>query len=202
MPTSEKKKCLERQYELAIDARDKLNDSFHKWMTYYYVANGAILVAITTLSSKDETEYGIFVLSLVGLLVCILWNLSCKGYYYWSKSWIQIIIRLECGLIKDNFRIGVYSVFSKQVAEKEDTPWKLFGSANISTPKLTMLFSFCSILSWAAFSVWHFHFHINPLNNCVDLLIIVFGLMFIGLLYYGLLPRVTKSRNDQLHVLI
>lgn len=201
MLTSEKKKRLERQYELAIDARDKLNDSFHKWMTYYYVANGAILVAITTLSNKKETDKGIFVLSLVGLLVCVLWNLSCKGYYYWSKSWIEIIIRLERGLIEDDFSIGVYSVFSKEVAEKEDTPWKVFGSANISTPKLTMLFSFCSILSWTAFSVWGFHL-IYPLTNCANILIVVFSLMFISLLYYGLLPRFAKSRIGPSHVLI
>ncbi len=74
---------LERQYKTAIDARDKLNDNYHKWMTFYYVANGAILVAITTLFSQHcELDSGVFVLSLLGLLTCIIGIYSCKGYYY------------------------------------------------------------------------------------------------------------------------
>ena len=55
----DKKATLEKQYKIAIDARDKLNDNYHKWMTFYYIANGAILVAITTLYSKQGLDKGI-----------------------------------------------------------------------------------------------------------------------------------------------
>ncbi len=81
---------IELQYKYAVDARDKLNDNYHKWMTYYYVANAAILVAITTLFTKVPDDKGILPLSLIGVFVCTLWHLSCKGY---------IIIGQKVGLI-------------------------------------------------------------------------------------------------------
>ena len=108
---------LEAQYKYAVDARDKLTDNYYKWMTYYYVANAAILVAITQ-NDNNLGENATIILGLIGVFVCTLWHLSCKGYYYWSNSWIKIIILIENELIQTNptspsSKLGVYSVFSK-----------------------------------------------------------------------------------------
>lgn len=140
---------LEKQYKLAIEARDKLNDNHHKWMTYYYIANAAILVAITSIFKENAVNKGIFALSVLGMLTGLLWHLSCKGYYYWSLSWINIIQDLEQLITKDDASIGVYSVFSRKVADK-NLRYNLspLREANISTPKLILLLSFSAMIFW------------------------------------------------------
>jgi hypothetical protein len=189
---------LERQYKLAIEARDKLLDNYHKWMSYYYLANAGVLVAITSVFTKDHTNPAILILSLIGLFICILWHFSCKGYYYWSKSWIDIIIRFERQMTLENNTLGVYSIFSKEVAEKEDTFWSPTKPANISTPKLTLLFSFLSIFSWSLFS--GYQLHLNFPNVPICQIIIAFVTMFF--LVYLLLPSLVKSRYDDSHTLV
>lgn len=146
-------------YKLAIEARDKLNDNYHKWMTFYYVANSAFLVAFATIYTQMNTGQNIIllILPILGILISIFWHLSCKGYYYWSNSWINIIIKHEQKILEkpnDN-SIGVYSVFSKEIYNKEIKNCILnpLSFANISTPKLTLLFSFIAIISWSAISI-------------------------------------------------
>ena len=192
---------LEKQYRLAIDARDKLNDNYHKWMTFYYVANGATLVAITSLYDKGNNESGIFLLSLIGIFICLLWNLSCKGYYYWSNSWIDIIIALEKKVTNGNNSLFVYSAFSKRVADGETYSWMPLKPANISTPKLTLLFSFCSICIWSSFSVYEFFSQYSDLCLCCRITLSA-ALILIVLMLYLLLPKITKSRHDDKHNLI
>lgn len=86
---------LYEQYKLAINSRDKLTDNYHKWMTFYYVAGSAILIAITTLYNKDSENQGLLFLSLLGLFICILWNLSCKGYYHFVSDGLQKLCDLS-----------------------------------------------------------------------------------------------------------
>ena len=114
-----KQSLQERQYKLAIDARDKLSDNYHKWMSFYYVANGAVVVAITTLFIKDKENKGILLLSILGVFICLLWYLSCRGYNYWSHSWIKIITKLEKAVAEGNDGLLVYSAFSREVVEGE-----------------------------------------------------------------------------------
>lgn len=190
---------MEKQYRIAIDARDKLNDNYHKWMTFYYVANGAVLVAITTLSSKQVLDKGIFILSLIGVLICMAWNLSCKGYYYWSNSWINLIIDLE----KKTF-IGedlVYGAFSKKIADEEKPSWYPLEPNNISTPKLTLLFSIISFVSWTIFSIYSFNIEFQEYSNLHKTIASI--LIFLAIiLSYILLPKIIKSRKDNKHDLI
>jgi len=200
---SNENNLMEKQYKLAIEARDKLNDNYHKWMTYYYVANGAVLIAITSLYNKGYTNKGILALSTIGVFVCILWNFSCKGYYYWSINWIYIIIALEKRLTNGEVNLGVYSVFSKKVAEGKKGVLKVNKGANISTPKLTLLLSFCSIICWAGFSIWQFYLQYKTsLPTCCLVLIPVFSLCIGVCIYYWALPKFAQSREDQTHVLI
>ncbi len=191
----------ERQYRLAIDARDKLNDNYHKWMNFYYVANGAILVAITTLFNKNERDNGIFLLSLMGIFICLLWNFSCKGYYYWSNNWINIIITLEKKVTKDNNDLLVYSAFSKRVIDAETNSWLPLRPANISTPKVTLLFSTFSVIAWTTFSIVEFLMLFSHLSLCCKIIIIV-AIITVVLLVFLKLPRFVKSRHENKHTYI
>lgn len=192
---------IEKQYKYAIDARDKLNDNYYKWMSYYYLANAGIIVAITTLF-KGENPNGIIILFLsgIGVFISSLWHLSCKGYYYWSKSWINIIIRLEKMMTSNDETFGVYSVFSQEV-KNESNFWKPHKPANISTPKLTLLFSFFSILCWGAVSIHQFFLLDLGIGICCKTLISLACVLLIIIIYIVIIPKI-KSKNENSHVLV
>jgi hypothetical protein len=203
MSTSEETKTalLLSQYKFAIDARDKLNDNYHKWMTFYYVANAAILVSITTLYSKVAPSCGTAcILALTGMLVCIFWNLSCKGYYYWSNSWIKLIIKFERQIANGDEDLMVYSVFDEETALHGDSLINPVKGANISTPKLTMVFSLCAIFLWFGFAVWQF----LPLTDwpiCCKIMSSTLSFIMLTLFYF-ILPKGLKSRKENLHGLV
>jgi len=191
------KETFEKQYKIAIEARDKLNDNYHKWMTFYYVANGAVLVAITTLFSKHGHDNGIFLLSLIGVLICMFWNLSCKGYYYWSNSWMNLIIDLEKKVFDEENLI--YGAFSEKIAVNEKPPWYILEPNNISTPKLTMIFSFTAFTCWTIYSIYFFNQYQENSTLCK---IIISILMLLAIIFsYLNLPRIVKSRKDGQHKL-
>jgi cell division protein FtsW (lipid II flippase) len=190
---------MEKQYKIAIDARDKLNENYHKWMTFYYVANGAILVAITTLSSKQVLDKGIFILSLIGVLICMIWNLSCKGYYYWSHSWINLIIELEKKVfINEDL---VYGAFSKKIADDEKPSWYPMEPNNISPPKLTLIFSFISFLSWTVYSIYSYNIQFQEYSILIKTIISILICLTIIACYIGI-PKLVKSRQYGKHKLV
>jgi hypothetical protein len=193
---------LDKQYNLAINARDKLNDNYHKWMTFYYVANGALVVAITSIFKDCQNNSGIMGLSIMGVIVCIFWNLSCRGYYYWSLSWINIIIDLERKLIQNNHELGVYSVFSERVSEKEeDYSRSLIAPANISTPKLTILISLLSTISWLIYLGYELFLKL-PFSWYFKALILCLCLALVLVLYFIVIPKKLKSKLKDTHTLI
>lgn len=196
MEMKDKEELLKTHYKLAIEARDNLNDNYHKWMTYYYVANGAILVAITTIYNKVVIDNGILLLAIIGLITCILWNLSCKGYYYWSLSWMNIIVRFERKIILNDLDLGVYSVFSKKVFDEEDLVAIPNKPANISTPKLTLFFSYCAIISWLGFSIYRFFIQFPNWGVKPKIVISILSVIIILILYLAMLPKWAKSLND------
>lgn len=132
---------ISRAYQTAIQARNFHYDNYNKWMTFYYVAIGAILIAFYT----DQSNKHKILLSIMGMLISIFWYLSCKGYYLWVKHWIDVIFRIE-SMMKKNEQ--VYSIFSKACLKKSSL-WNPVEHANISTSKLTLLFSFASGTAWA-----------------------------------------------------
>lgn len=202
MESTDKSKLMENQYKLAIDARDKLNDNYHKWMTYYYVANGAILVAITAIYNKIALDNGILFLAIIGLITCILWNLSCKGYYYWSLSWMNIIVRFERKIIQNDLDLGVYSVFSKDVFDNEDSVAIPNKPANISTPKLTLFFSYCAVVSWLGFSIYRFFIQFPNWGLKPKIVIAILSAIIIIILYLIMLPKWAKSLKDNYRDLV
>ena len=113
---------LQKQYLIAVEAKHKLKDNYHQWMTFYYVANSAILIALSYLYKSNTTEPGILLLALIGTLVCMLWNLACKAYLYHAQHWRFVVNRLERALILGNDEFSVFSKFTTEV-EKENSYW-------------------------------------------------------------------------------
>ena len=177
---------LEKQYKYSIDARDKLNENYHKWMTYFYIANAGIIVAISSIFKESQTNISLLFLSLIGIFISIIWNLSCKGYYYWSLSWIDIIKRFEELMTTEENTFAVYSIFSKEVADSETGYLIPTKPANISTPKLTLIFSLFSILCWVVFSVFQFYLHVNK-SIFLTVTFSIFISIFIIIIYKSLL---------------
>ena len=104
-------KEIESAYKTAIAARNFHLDHSNKWMTYYYVAVAAIFVAFYNLKDSDNSNLIYGLLSL-GFLVSVLWHLSCKGYYFWTKNWLDIVLKFERQLYEEQ---AIYSLFSKRV---------------------------------------------------------------------------------------
>jgi len=132
---------LFRCYELAINARNNHYDNFNKWMTYFYVAIGSVFLGYSAKDCDFKVE-----LSLCGFVISILWHLSCKGYYLWVINWIELVKLYENEL---ELPIGVYAPFNKQLLKKETSFLNPIKPANISTSKITLLFSYGSSLMWA-----------------------------------------------------
>lgn len=200
-------------YKLAIEARDRLNENYHRWMTFYYVAIGSILVAfmnaLIKMTPDDNFNNKILLtLGLIATIISLFWHLSCKGYYYWSKSWIEVIIRHEKELISGSFfsknKLGVYSVFSKKVQEKKGNIFAPYNSANISTPKLTLVFSYISIICWLVISMYFTNeVFLDKLNYCCRIVLNLILVVVVALIYGYILPKIAKSKiDDSLHQLI
>jgi hypothetical protein len=97
---------LYEAYKIAIQGRNFHYEQFNKWMSFFYVAIGAIFYAY--FNTKIEGNVRTF-LAMFGLIVSFLGYLSCKGYYLYINNWISQIIRFE-NLIEEKYR--VYSPFS------------------------------------------------------------------------------------------
>ena len=132
------------RFEQLVKARDNNNTIFNFWMTFFTVAIGALFVGYTQLiTNNNEDKVLTFGVLILGYFVSFIWYLSCKGYHWWVRNWIYLIIHHEQKLSPNN---RVYSCFYQMC--NEGSIFKPFAYANISTAKLLWLFSFGVTVSW------------------------------------------------------
>jgi hypothetical protein len=161
---------LREAYKTAIEARNFHYSNYNKWMTFYYVAIGTIFIVAFSNQFMNESLSGVFG---IGLIVSVLWHLSCKGYYLWIIHWILVIFKLEEEM-DDKFK--VYSIFTKNLLEKNTSSFSPIKPANISTSKATLLFSWGVCFFWAYklislfFCPWYF----NTLLSALLVIVLVF----------------------------
>ncbi len=138
------------RYKLLINARNFHYDNFNKWMTYFYVAIGALFVGYYTIKSSTETNHQldeeIKILLLLGYFVSIFWYLSCKGYYYWNINFITLVNDCEANDLKLKPKKRVYYVFANK--NTQNNYLNPISGANISTSKISILFSFTITVFW------------------------------------------------------
>ena len=126
----------DRQYERLIKARNFHYENLNKWLTFFYVAIGAIFAGFGTLYKEGSPKLVILIL-VVLYLVSICAYLSCKGYYYWENHWIIFLQDFERKYFADKEDgLRVYSVFANK--EKLHEPYNAVGGANVSTTKVSL----------------------------------------------------------------
>jgi len=138
------KKFDKIRFEYLVKGRDNINTLFHLWSTFFSVAIGALFVGYYTMAdSTAASKIENIVISFVGYFVSLFWHLSCKGYYWWVRSWINLVINCELKLPKQS---KIYSCYSMK--DNEDSYYNPLKPANISTGKLLGLFSFGITVVW------------------------------------------------------
>lgn len=138
------------QYEKLIAARNFHYENLNKWLSFFYVAMGAIFAGYCTISNKGE-NIGLEIL-IIGVLylVSICAYLSCKGYCYWENNWIMLLHDFEKHYIasEPDRNMRIYSVFAN--IDKLHAPYNPIGGANVSTTKVSLFLTLSiAILSGA-----------------------------------------------------
>jgi hypothetical protein len=158
------------RFKYLVKARDNINTLLYSWTTFFSVAIGALFVGYYTMASNIKPlKVEIVVVSLVGYFVSLIWHWSCKGYYWWVKNWINLVMDCEQNLPPQS---RIYSCFFNK--KNEGVYCNPVEPANISTGRLLGLFSFVVTL------VWGFLFLYTVLKNyfCISSLICYYAELF------------------------
>lgn len=132
-------KCF-KYYEKAIEGRNFHYQNYNTWVNYYSIFNGALFVGYYSLKDGDLLK---IIIVLLGFVTAICWHLTVKGHYNWMISWINIVHEYENKLseLSDNEEnYYVYNVYTR--------PKKDFYNKNLSTQKMTSIFTFVVCISW------------------------------------------------------
>lgn len=132
-------KCF-KYYEKAIEGRNFHYQNYNTWVNYYSIFNGALFIGYYSLKDGDLLKT---IIVLLGFVTAICWHLTVKGHYNWMISWINIVHEYENKLseLSDNEEnYYVYNVYTR--------PKKDFYNKNLSTQKMTSIFTFVVCISW------------------------------------------------------
>lgn len=164
------------RYELIIKARNFHYENFNKWMTYFYVAIGALFIGYYTIVSSEnpqQLEDLAIMLTVVGYIVSSFWYWSCKGYYYWNINFITLVNHYEEDLLHLSPEDRVYFVFANK--KTQNNYFNPISGANISTSKVAILFAFVIT------NVWGILFF-SQIDQYYDLCLFCNSFAFIGVL--------------------
>ena len=132
-----KEELMDKQYERLIKARNFHYENLNKWLTFFYVAIGAIFAGFCTIYKNGSANPKLVILVMgVLYLVSICAYLSCKGYYYWENHWIVLLHDFERKHFVGKEDLRVYSVFADK--EKLHSPGHPVKGANVSTTKVSL----------------------------------------------------------------
>ena len=139
-------------YEKAIEGRNSHYSNYNTWSNYYAIFNGALFVGYYNTIGKtcEVLTWLSLVIVFVGLLTSICWHQTVKGHYHWMLSWIKIVHTYENELarISKNNHQKEYRVYSVYFETDEDKYQQ-----NISTQKLTSLFTLFIDFAWSILTV-------------------------------------------------
>ncbi|MFP5436789.1 MAG: hypothetical protein ACLGH8_03330 [Bacteroidia bacterium] len=162
--TVEDKISLEKKYEILIRARNFHYENFNKWMAYFYVMIGSIILGFSYIISKDPTyadhyDSELTILGFAGFTISLFWHWANKGYYYWNINFITLINHYEKNLLKFEESERIYFVFAnKGIQNNYLNP---FSGANISTSKISIILSYLFALFFGSYVI------IRLLKRCI-----------------------------------
>ena len=139
------------RYDFLIKARNFHYDNYNKWMTFFYVAIGALFVGyytLTTSSSTKNFDKEALILVSLGFAISLLWYWSSKGYYFWNINFITLVNDCEEKDLNLDPKQRVYYVFANK--KTQNNYLNPVSGANISTSKIAILFSFIITVVWGA----------------------------------------------------
>ena len=134
------------RYNYLINARNFHYDNFNKWMTYFYVAIGALFVGYYTLIGAEDVEDEKTILLTLGYTTSLLWYWSSKGYYFWNINFITLVNNCEKKSLKLKKKDRVYFVFANKNTQNDYL--NPISGANISTSKVAIFFAFIITCVW------------------------------------------------------
>lgn len=189
---------LDDRYKILIEARNFHYDNFSKWMTYFYVAIGALFVGYCTVLSSSRPQPMLeYLLPILGFLVSLLWYWSAKGYYYWNINFINLVNYYEKDLLQFKKNERVYFMFANTKAQNN------YGSpvsgANISTSKIAILFAFIVTAFWGF--IFYNKIFIDYSCNyfCAIFVQIILSIVTIVIFSYLIPISLLKSKNGHFH---
>ncbi len=145
--SDDQKLTRKERYEYLINARNFHYDNFNKWMTYFYVAIGALFVGYYTIASNEKMDTEKLILITLGYITSLFWYWSSKGYYFWNINFITLVNDCEKNTLKLKKKKRVYSVFANK--KTQNNYLNPISGANISTSKIAILFSFIISIVWS-----------------------------------------------------
>jgi hypothetical protein len=178
------------RYDFLIKAKNFHYDNYNKWLTYFYVAIGALFVGyytLTTSNTDNKFKDELLILISLGYIVSLLWYWSSKGYYFWNINFITLVNDCEekdLGLSPEN---RVYYTFANK--KTQNNYLNPIGGANISTSKIAIFFSFLIALVWGTLLI----------NNLFDIKLVwkIIGAISLTLLLSLTIPQMFfKSKID------
>jgi hypothetical protein len=96
--TTDEQKSVVDIYKVLIDMADKVSQRRQNANNFYLSVNTAITGAAAYLSATGNSSANIFIISLAGFLVCLLWKRNIDSYKDLNKGKFFVIHEIEKAL--------------------------------------------------------------------------------------------------------
>ncbi|HEX8017760.1 MAG TPA: hypothetical protein VF465_21210, partial [Flavobacterium sp.] len=174
---------LEKRYEILIRARNFHYENFNKWMSYFYVMIGSLILGFSYIVSKSTTyssDYRkeLIALTSIGFTISLFWHWANKGYYYWNINFITLVNHYEKNLLKFKESERIYFVFANK--DSQNNYSNPFQGANISTSKISILLSYLFVIFFGSYA---FSRLLENYITSEELLVLVSALMTATIVY-------------------
>lgn len=176
------------RYRYLVDARNFHYENFNKWMTFFYVAIGAIFLGYYS-DGINKITNGRLLLNILGIITSLFFYWSGKGYYYWETNWIMKIHDYE-RQFSDKDKI--YGSFANKKVNNDY--YKITSGANISTSKISLSFAFCISTVWVYLLISDVHKYFWKYQNLYyQVFFLAFSVLVVKLL--GIIPKLFLTSN-------
>lgn len=164
---------LEKRYEILIRARNFHYENFNKWMSYFYVMIGSLILGFSYIVSKSTTYYSdykkeLIALTAIGFTISLFWHWANKGYYYWNINFVTLVNHYEKNLLKFKESERIYFVFANK--ESKNSYSNPFSGANISTSKISILLSYFFSIFFGSYATARL---LEDCIKCQEILILI-----------------------------
>lgn len=165
-------------YEKAIEGYQFQVSRYNTWMSYAAISVGVLFVAVYSLwpteslaTTPQDTRWLLFIISIVGWLICLGWYGALLGYHTWNTHWIGIIKQIEKKIIKATHStstiVDIYlSVYANESHILRFSKNPHFAPRYISTQKIMASIIISFALGWIAIITLLVRY--TPIHNAIS----------------------------------